>query len=266
MLRGSIDYTAMDCVEGWIYSAEFDVRGRTVMAFVDGVCVGAGEIGLPRADLADAGLGHGEIGFHFGITPAREGDLERLTVRLEGSDFSLLQKSQNPTGALAASAAPSVKSAGSIDWMRAQGWLDQAEYDFLSAINEKGVFDASLRRPRKAEGPTTDAPSSIAAKYFSLAVQDATTAVASEFVALDDLATAIRANRATSAQPILALWANENLKLTVYEGSHIARPDAPVIARAYTVGHDRLLLIDSRVNVDFPGETAAIVTVLVPQL
>jgi hypothetical protein len=267
MIRGAIDYTSSDRIGGWIYSPENQVRGKTVLAFVDNACVGAGSIDQFREDLAKAGLGDGFIGFNFGITPAKEEDLGKLIVKIEGSDFALLQA--NSFVASPAAAAPSGaadRSIASIEWMRSQGWLDQPEYDFLKFLRQSGIYDRSLRRPRTA---TTlgglDEPDVAAANLFSLLSQKPVQPVTSTFSDAEDFAVRRTELLSALAEPIVAIWGANAGELLVVEGSHIEAPDkvrSLTGGIAHSFGPDRLLFIDLRCDFGSSGNSGGELRVL----
>jgi hypothetical protein len=91
MIRGAIDSIHPDKIGGWIYSEIGSLRGKKVLAFVGGQCVGSGEVGLFRQDLADAGLDGGYVGFSFDISLPSRDRLPSVIVSLENSDLFLKQ-------------------------------------------------------------------------------------------------------------------------------------------------------------------------------
>lgn len=263
MIRGAIDYTSSDRIGGWIYSPDNLVRGKTVLAFVDGACVGAGSIDLFREDLAKAGLGDGFIGFNFGITPAKEEDLGKLIVRIEGSDFALLQSDSFVTGPMSWVCVSSAtdRSITSIEWMRTQGWLEQPEYDFLKFLRQVGIYDRSLRRPRSAttlSGP--DDPEVTAGNLFSLLSQKPVQPVAQTFSDAQDFSTRRSELLAVLADPIVAIWGENAGELLVVEGSHIESTDerrSLAGAVAHSFGPDRLLFLDLRCEFGSSGDSGS---------
>ncbi|MBD0272370.1 MAG: hypothetical protein ICV73_10620 [Acetobacteraceae bacterium] len=92
MIRGAIEWAGEGVIRGWIFSPEVGLRGRTLLAFLDGQCVGAGEISVFREDIRDAGLGDGFAGFEFGISLEDEADAPRVVVALDWCDAVLMQK------------------------------------------------------------------------------------------------------------------------------------------------------------------------------
>src|SRR4051794_15729325 len=143
MLRGAIDLTTPDMIGGWIYSEAFGVRSLPVLAFLDDSCVGAGKVTEFRRDLADAGLGDGYLGFKFRISVRSPEDAKRVVVKLEGSDALLLQQGSKvvaavETGSAATQPRPPTRRINCMHWMRERDWLSQAEYDFLTLIDQAG--------------------------------------------------------------------------------------------------------------------------------
>jgi hypothetical protein len=242
MIRGAIDYIASDRVGGWLFSEEASTKTRTVLAFLDGTCIGAGKIEQYREDLADAGVGDGYVGFNFGIGRVKPDDRPRVTVRIEGSDLQLVQKSAsiaNPEaiGALSSS----VKSLSSIEWMLDQGWLTHDEYDYLKQLGASGAYERSLRKP-KSEGAGIDAPEPIAATYLGLIAQDVVSPAALEVADVADLIakrpTLIRALDVT----VVAVLAEKKAQITVVRAA--AQEGGDPIETAFTIAPDRLLLLD----------------------
>ena len=92
MIRGAIESVTRNRVFGWIWSPDFALNGRTVLAFLDDVCIGAGKIDGFRQDLKDAGLGDGQAGFNFNLTYPNHLDAPRVVVKIEGSDVVLVQR------------------------------------------------------------------------------------------------------------------------------------------------------------------------------
>jgi hypothetical protein len=92
MIRGTIETVSGSMIRGWIFSPEVSLRGRSVLAFLDGQCVGAGEVNVFREDIRDAGLGDGHAGFEFEISLEREADAPRVVVALDWCDAVLMQK------------------------------------------------------------------------------------------------------------------------------------------------------------------------------
>lgn len=92
MIIGAIEYCSQQEVSGWIYSPVNDLKGKPVLAFLNGKCVGAGEIGNFRQDLEDAGLGDGHYGYHFWITLPPFSDTKALIITLQNCEAFLKQK------------------------------------------------------------------------------------------------------------------------------------------------------------------------------
>jgi hypothetical protein len=165
MIRGAIENVTRNRVFGWLWSPDVTLLGRTVLAFLDDVCIGAGKIEGFRQDLKDAGLGDGQAGFNFDLTYPNPADAPRVTVKLEGSDVVLVQRRSRimPPGAGASAAARTTRqgpSLTSLQWMRARGWLTQSDYDFLRFFRQLGVYERSLvvpqERPERADAQLLD--------------------------------------------------------------------------------------------------------------
>lgn len=262
MIRGAIDYIDGQSVSGWFHSDVVELRGRTAMAFVDGQCVGAGQVDLFRQDLADAGVGDGFGGFHFGIT-LPSGSLDRLVVKFENSDLVLLQPGSKLAGAptplrRACQDGGAGYSPHSVEWMRGRGWLDQVEFDFLKSVATIGLYDRSLRRNNiesfDAQGQ--------AAGLFELYVQDQAN-VAAETIRLDDLAARRGTLIAGMPIPIVAVHAPTG-RISILEGSHeLPFQAAPEMTGAvqHKCAVDRLLFVDLRLALTAEGPDAQVFTV-----
>ena len=256
MLKGAIDHVSANEVGGWIYSANGSLRNHTVLAFIHDVCIGAGRVEVYREDLADAGLGDGYLGFRFPVSIPKVEDAPLVAVKLEGSDAVIIQ----PTARLAPRAASlplimvSARSLASVEWMRARGWLDQAEYDFLRMMLRFGAYDLSLRKGKPAEkqgGTGFRDPQEVAQEVFELLCA-APTQVASEVLGQETgLRPQIERFRQGSIEPIVAVWSPQSATLSLVEGSHqdpasTELEGAMLGAVDYGVGPDRLLFIDLR--------------------
>lgn len=259
MLRGAIDHVSPNEVGGWIYSPNGSVRNHTVLAFIHDVCIGAGRVEVYREDLADAGLGDGFLGFRFPVSLSKVEDAPLVSVKLEGSDAVIIQ----PTARLASrtmAALPSMVSArslASIEWMRARGWLDQTEYDFLRLMHRFGAYDLSLRKGKLAEkqsGTGLRDPQEAAQEAFELLCA-APTQVASEVLTQETgLQSQIERFQAGSIEPIVAVWSPQRGNVSLIEGSHqdaaSINSEGQIIGGVeYGIGPDRLLFIDLRCRV-----------------
>lgn len=92
MLRGAIELVTDDTIAGWVYSPDVELRGRTVLAFLDDFCIGSGRVEVFRQDIRDARLGSGHAGFQFGLTYRGKPEPARVFVKLEGSDAVILRR------------------------------------------------------------------------------------------------------------------------------------------------------------------------------
>jgi hypothetical protein len=258
MIRGAIENVTRNRVYGWVWSPDAAVSGRTVLAFLDDVCIGAGKVEDFRQDLRDAGLGDGIAGFNFDLTYPNPADAPRVVVRLEGSDASLIQKRSRvmPPGQGAGPARPArqVASLSSLQWMRARGWLSQSDYDFLRFFRQLGVYDRSLVVPQERPGgePELLDPAEVARNLLLLhrmdegEVKRETLAAARDWRRLAE-----QQEAATGPGAVVALWSRARGRLPVVEGSHsqaaLVAPDAePPAGIDYALGPDRLLFLDAR--------------------
>jgi hypothetical protein len=261
MIRGAIDFTAADRVGGWIFSPEAEVRGRTVLAFLDNACIGAGKVEQYREDLAKAGLGDGFIGFNFGISLPETEDISRLVLKMEGSDLVLLQNEASIAGNGGATRAFAAgdRSMESIEWMRSQGWLDQPEYDLLKFLKLVGVYDRSLRRARSAGGSgAADEPTPGATQFLSLIMQSPVEPTVQTFTDVEDFAARKGELLATLAEPYVALWSEKAGEVLIAEGSHIDTPGEATLkgSIAHGIGPDRLLFVDLRCELGSTGKAS----------
>jgi hypothetical protein len=264
MLRGAIDFTSSSKIGGWIYADVGQVQGRTILAFLDGRCVGAGLIDRFRQDLADAGLGDGYLGFNFGITVTNAQDVERVVVKLEGSDLALVQPSARIERASATvrGKASLLQSPAKIEWMRTRGWLEQAEFDFLKSLSQIGVYDLSLRHSKsteKALGTPLLDPVQAAQRMLGLISFEEVDLVTQEITAFSDLVNAAALSQLPD--PVAALWSAKRESVLVVEGSNndTTTPLDAALQGAieYPCGPDRLLFLDLRCRFGTtPGPTS----------
>ncbi len=274
MIRGAIEQVVRNRISGWVWSPDTEVKGRTVLAFLDDACIGAGRVEGFRQDLKDAGLGDGIAGFDFELGLENAADAPRVTVRLEESDALLMQR-QARIVPLVARAAPAVQreaaanlGPATLEWMRSRGWLCQSDYDFLRFIRRLGVYDRSLvvAVDSRAEGreASLQDPMEMARHMLQLlrledvAVQRHSLATPREWRRLAE-----QQEMATGPGAVLALHSHGRGRLPVVEGSH-TRPEmltldaGPPGCTDYMLGPDRLVFLDARCGIgpgaDFPAE------------
>jgi hypothetical protein len=260
MLRGAIDYATPSRVGGWLYSEAISLRDHTVLAYLDDVCIGTGQIDKFRQDLADAGLGDGFLGFNFPIALERRENLARVVVRLDGSDAVILQPhcriAAAATDASMTAAALPTQRLASVKWMREHGWLDQSEYDFLNCIQQFGVYDRMLHCPRRngADPVPDDDATAVGRALLDLYYMDAVELQRETFPSISDLVRFLdRGEWMSRPEPVVALVCRERSRIAVVEGSHREReaPGAALGERLeapieYVLGGDRLLFINAR--------------------
>ena len=255
MIRGAIEVAQAARVAGWIYSGSEPLRGKTVLAFVGGRCVGAGEVDGFRKDLLDAKLGDGFCGFDFPVRLAEGEAVGALIVRLQFSDAALLQQDSRVLGSAAAQGGAMPADLGaippaSLPWMLDRGMLDQQGYDFIKAIQTSGAYERGLRVPKRA-----------GERSGELAVQrHEPAALVGELVGLLMMAdvqvnnTTVRSlpdiKIAAGAAPVLALWSGDRGRIGLTAGSHLTgrhaplpRKDTPQGSVNVPFGPDRLLFL-----------------------
>jgi hypothetical protein len=155
MIIGAIEEVEPNAIAGWIHSRSANLRDATVLAYLDGKCVGSGRVGLFREDLQAAGLGDGHLGFRFGITVPRASDALRVTVTLEGCEAMLLQAdvhvgsrlTPRPASEFVAGVLPPEPVRA---WRRDRGWLDAGTADLLATLEGFGAVTLPIDASRQA--------------------------------------------------------------------------------------------------------------------
>jgi hypothetical protein len=259
MIRGAIEVAQKTRVAGWIFSASGTLRDKTVLAFVAGRCVGSGKVDLFRQDLLDAKLGDGYCGFDFAVRLADGEPVGSLIVRLQFSDMALIQSTSRVAGM---NDAPDQGGADlgtikpeSVSWMMDRGMLEQAEYDFLKAIQSAGAYERGLRiGKRGAATPDSNAQgrldaATVVAEMLSLFALSEVKVVRQTTQAVSELV-ANPASLRRSPMPVLALWSQDRGRILLEERSHLSgRPTSGPIAEPsagsieYSFGPDRLLFL-----------------------
>lgn len=144
MIIGAIEICAQNEIGGWLHCHNANLKGETVLAYLDDACVGSGEIGLFRQDLADAGLGDGHLGFLFGITLPSPADASRVVVTLSNCEAVILQRGATVVNA-AANTEPSSFICGALpdvarlEWLQARGMMPETEADLTQALAAYGA-------------------------------------------------------------------------------------------------------------------------------
>jgi hypothetical protein len=256
MLRGAIEQVQGNTVGGWIYSPAVDLRGFTVLAFLDSLCVGGGKVDVQRSDLAEAGLGDGRFGFSFPVTLPTPADGKRLIVKLEGSDALLMQAASRIVAVGGQAPKPPQGALGlsleTLQWMQGRGWLSQSDYDFLRFFRQLGVYDRTLsvpvERPDRIEAELRD-PAQAAAELMGLMQLGSIEPARVNVPSAGDIAALLKKQGSTSS--IVALWSRDRARLDVVEGSHLTQAaqipggsSKPPVE--YALGPDRLLFVDAR--------------------
>lgn len=259
MIRGAIESVSHNRTFGWIWSPEASVRGRTVLAFLDDECIGGGKIDGFRKDLKDAGLGDGYAGFNFNLTYANPADAPRVTVKLEGSDFALVQAGSRIALPGRAASVGRQMDLASLQWMRARGWLGQSDFDFLRFFRQLGVYERSLVAPtdgkleQERPAPVMLDPAVIAASMLELTRFEDVPVKREPLASLRDWRRLAEQQEAKGGPgAVFGLWSSKRARLPVIEGSHTSPPQVeaqtrPPAGTDYGVGPDRLLFLDARI-------------------
>ncbi|KQT48892.1 hypothetical protein ASG43_08610 [Aureimonas sp. Leaf454] len=260
MIRGSIENVTNDVIQGWIYSEDGNIRERTLLAFRGEACVGAGRVNMFRADLADAGMGDGHLGFTFPISVSPQ-DLGSVVVKLEGSDAVLLQKSAVVTG-MAASARELGRSEvrerlASLKWALKHGRTSQGDFDFLRILWSTGVYERGLvRRNAADDAAVMEKPLGVATQLFEAYLQtDVQTSVERVRSSAEFAAEALRLAKGLGTAPVFAVYTQERAILRIVEGSHIGDPSADADQRAanfvdYALSPENVVVVDARAMAD----------------
>ncbi len=259
MIRGSIESVTGDTIQGWIFSEDGRIRDRTILAFRDDVCIGAGKVNMFRADLADAGIGDGHLGFSFPISvaPGTEGS---VFIKLEGSDAVLLQ-----AGASIATPdqvdtrldrAEVRKRLAGLKWALKHGRLPQSDFDFLRILWSFGAYERGLaRRVPGEETLVVDKPLAVATQlmesYLGLDAQLEEVQLTTGEALQAELR---RLAAHTDAVPLLALYSTDRARLRVMEGTHVSAAPGETAPQGtmadYALTHENLVVIDIRASAE----------------
>jgi hypothetical protein len=251
MLRGAIDHVHHERVGGWIYSGEVNLKGATVLAFVEGRCVGSGVVDKFRQDLADVGLGDGYLGFSFPISLVDKGEKGKVIVKLQDSDAVLLPPGAKISAPSRASLFKSLQhDAASIEWMQGRGWFDNLELAFLKYVSQFGVFEISLINKKEVNGPTTSRvleAEPIAAQYLDLVSLTKSKIISLSCEAIDSESVVAAVTGALpNVLPVVGILASQPGAISLVEGSHhdAILPNNIDGGVSYKLGPDRLLFVN----------------------
>ncbi|EFH12344.1 hypothetical protein ACFFMP_12920 [Pseudoroseomonas cervicalis] len=257
MLRGAIESVIGNKISGWIYAPLDNFRGTTVLAFVDEECVGSGTVELYRPDLAAAGLGDGYLGFSFWVTLRHRRDAPRIVIRLEGSDAVLLQRQSrvvDGSGADATQGARLSDPPALMRWLRARGWLSEADFDLARHLPQFGVYDRSLVEltPARDHAPPRlkEVVQTAADLLRLVTLQDGE--VEQALLAGPEELAGLGALRGGENGMLVALWSRAPGQLDIIPGSHRGQEEemGGVMTLAdHAVGPDRLLFLDTRCRI-----------------
>lgn len=127
-VRGSIDLCDGRTIEGWVFAEATPLHRFTLLVMAGGREIGSCTADQYREDLAQAGIGDGNVAFHFEVPPFTSFDPAEVRLRLAGSDVYLLAHGA-PAGAV---------TPGRVGGM----WLDRADWiDVLGAKHRAGAID-----------------------------------------------------------------------------------------------------------------------------
>ena len=128
-VRGSVDLCDGKVIEGWVYADEAPLH-----RFALSVMAGDAELGCCTADryledLAQAGIGGGNVAFRFEVPPFMSVDPGRVRLRLVGSDVYLLPREAGAGG-------------GTVPNRVGGLWIDRADWvDALGAKHRRDELD-----------------------------------------------------------------------------------------------------------------------------
>ncbi|WP_427026428.1 hypothetical protein ACP4J4_19945 (plasmid) [Aureimonas ureilytica] len=270
MIRGSIESVTSDAIQGWIFSEDGRIRERTILAFRGDVCIGAGTVNMFRADLADAGIGDGQLGFRFPISvdPSEAG---AVYVKLEGSDAVILQSSALiGTSAKVESRLDRTemrKRLAELKWALKHGRIPQSDFDFLRILWSFGAYERGLARRVPTDGSMVmDKPLTVAEQlmesYVGLEVQISQIEITDGAELQAEIA---RLAALPDAAPLLALHSADRARLRVMEGTHVSGTagETPQGTLAdYTLTPENLVMIDIRASTELAVPTGGRVIAL----
>ena len=259
MIRGSIESVTGDTIQGWIFSEDGRIRDRTILAFRDDVCIGAGKVNMFRPDLADAGIGDGHLGFSFPISvaPGEEGS---VFVKLEGSDAVLLQAGATiATGGKVEARldrAEVRKRLAGLKWALKHGRMPQSDFDFLRILWSFGAYERGLaRRVQGDEALVMDKPVTVVTQlmesYLGLDAQ----LYEVEITTAEGLQAEIRRVAGLAdAAPLVALYSSDRARLRVMEGTHVSPAPGETAPQGtladYALTNENLVVIDIRASAE----------------
>lgn len=226
MIIGAIESVRPNRVMGWVHCHAADLRGATILAFVDRRCVGSGRIDVFRQDLADAGLLHGHLGFDFPISLDAAQDTSRVVVSLERCEAVILQRDSAVVPARIAALASDAFAAGPVPsrevaaWLRNQEAISAAELDVIESLTDFGV---AIWQP-DGEGPDAqhaELPLAAAARLFSACALSEVEAGQVEIASFQALQAVLsEPSSALAKARLLALHAERPVRVRVQEGLH----------------------------------------------
>lgn len=258
MIKGALEIVSEDSVAGWMYSAEVEMKGRVVLAFQGGQCIGSGEISAFRKDLLSAGLGDGYLGFEFPISRVKGGD-EGVFVKLDEGDLILVPLNHMRTRAAEKKIAKLKQEdlhgqLASLKWELGRGAILQQDYDFLRSLLQRGVFEKSLYLKTGGQKPELADASKELADLFSVFARRDVTVTAHKITSAAKLS-AFLAEASRSALPIVAARADAPLPITIKEGSHLESASPVPGDDRFSIQPQTLIVFDPRVEWSLPEQS-----------
>lgn len=251
MIRGCIESVSPRLVRGWIHADGRSVRDLPLLAFVGKDCIGSGQVGQFRQDLADAGLGDGYLGFEIPIAGERAEDLAAVVVRLESSDAVLVQSHARLVGdAPQRLMDPELmrREMTHYRFMLAQGWIDQTDYDFLKGVTRRGWYEQALPKAQRESAAAIESGiATMARRALSVLHRRDVTLEQTPVSSLQGLIDALQRLPDSEERPVVALH-GASFTLRLSEASHLSdSPDASgVMAMDVSVSRHQLLFVDAR--------------------
>lgn len=260
MIIGAIESVQANSVAGWIHCRSADVKDATVLAFLNGRCVGAGKVNLFRQDLKDAGLGDGHLGFRFPIAVPSLSDALNVTVTLEGCEAMLLQRGAVLSNVNAPRTVESflgglIPGLARRNWLRARGWMEPAQADLLEAVDNFGVASLS------ADGSHHSAEAAAREMFEAVILEPVEIGVLEVKAARQLRSTLLAADGPLADAGLFVLSADKRLTLRVVESPFLGIPTEmaePDMAGAvdYPLGPRNLVAIRRWISFDLGRASA----------
>ncbi|QYZ70046.1 hypothetical protein [Neotabrizicola shimadae] len=243
MIIGAIESASDGVITGWMHCRSSILTGQTVLAYLDGVCVGSGEIGTFRQDLCDAGLADGKLGFSFPISLPQQNDARRVVVSLQNCEAFLLQ----PGARVVDSSAPAqpdtyvcgrLPGSDRLRWMRNVAAFEAKDYELMRTLIEFGAANEVI---------DSEQPEDRLRKVFELAALGPVGIGHVDIPAEANLATYMSDHRPAGHSGLFALVGDRRTTVSVQETPEAmpgTRADAPVVGGIeYMFGPNMALIL-----------------------